>query len=49
MRDSSSVVELADFTKVRQGRIYYASTSQRLVEDVRQLLLRLGISSRGLA
>jgi replicative DNA helicase len=32
--------------KVKQGRIYYASTSQRLTEGVRQLLLRLGISSR---
>jgi replicative DNA helicase len=27
-------------------RIYYASTSQRLAEDVRQLLLRLGIQGR---
>ena len=29
-----------------QSRIYYASTSLRLVEDVRQLLLRFGIQSR---
>jgi replicative DNA helicase len=28
-----------------QGRLYYASTSRRLAEDVRQLLLRLGIRS----
>ena len=28
-----------------QGRIYYASTSRRLVDDVRLLLLRLGIRS----
>ena len=28
------------------GRIYYASTSRQLADDVRQLLLRLGISSR---
>lgn len=32
--------------KVGQGRIYYASTSKRLVDDVRLLLLRLDISSR---
>ena len=32
--------------KVKQGRIYYASTSERLTDDVRQLLLRLRISSR---
>jgi replicative DNA helicase len=32
--------------KVRQGRVYYASTSRRLVDDVMQLLLRLGINSR---
>jgi replicative DNA helicase len=32
--------------KVRQGRIYYASTSERLTHDVRQLLLRLRISTR---
>ena len=29
-----------------QGRIYYASTSRRLVEDVAQLLLRVGVLSR---
>jgi replicative DNA helicase len=28
------------------GRIYYASTSRRLADDVMQLLLRLGINSR---
>jgi replicative DNA helicase len=28
------------------GRVYYASTSRRLVDDVRLLLLRLGIQSR---
>jgi replicative DNA helicase len=28
------------------GRVYYASTSRRLIDDVMQLLLRLGISSR---
>jgi replicative DNA helicase len=28
-----------------QGRVYYASTSRRLVDDVRLLLLRLGIRS----
>ena len=28
------------------GRIYYASTSRRLVDDVAQLLLRLGVTSR---
>jgi replicative DNA helicase len=32
--------------KGRQGRIYYASTSRRLVDDVAQLLLRLGILCR---
>ena len=32
--------------KVRQGRIYYASTSRRLIDDVAQLLLRLGIQCR---
>jgi replicative DNA helicase len=32
--------------KVKQGRIYYASTSERLTDDVRQLLLRLRISTR---
>lgn len=30
----------------KQGRVYYASTSRRLTDDVRQLLSRLGISSR---
>jgi replicative DNA helicase len=30
----------------RSGRIYYASTSRRLAEDVSRLLLRFGISSR---
>jgi replicative DNA helicase len=28
------------------GRIYYGSTSRRLIDDVRQLLLRFGIPSR---
>jgi replicative DNA helicase len=32
--------------KVGLGRIYYASTSRQLVDDVAQLLLRLGIQSR---
>ncbi len=32
--------------KGSQGRIYYASTSRRLADDVAQLLLRLGILSR---
>ena len=32
--------------KTRMGRIYYASTSRQLVDDVMQLLLRLGIASR---
>jgi replicative DNA helicase len=32
--------------KVGLGRIYYASTSRRLVDDVAQLLLRLGVNSR---
>jgi replicative DNA helicase len=32
--------------KVQQGRIYYASTSRRLIDDIMQLLLRLGIQSR---
>nr|WP_064440099.1 replicative DNA helicase [Hoyosella altamirensis] len=30
----------------RQARIYYASTSRRLVDGIAQLLLRLGIASR---
>jgi replicative DNA helicase len=32
--------------KVGQGRIYYASTSRRLVDDVQHLLLRVGVFSR---
>jgi replicative DNA helicase len=32
--------------KVRQGRVYYASTSRRLVDDIMQLLLRCGINCR---
>ena len=32
--------------KVGQGRVYYASTSRRLVDDVAQLLLRLGVFTR---
>jgi replicative DNA helicase len=32
--------------KAGQGRIYYASTSRRLVDDVMQLLLRVGVQSR---
>ncbi|MFC9967998.1 replicative DNA helicase [Nocardia ignorata] len=32
--------------KGRQARIYYASTSRRLVDDVNQLLLRLGVHGR---
>ncbi|MGB9248810.1 MAG: replicative DNA helicase, partial [Mycobacterium sp.] len=32
--------------KGRQGRIYYASTSRRLIDDVAQLLQRLGILCR---
>ncbi len=32
--------------KLSIGRVYYASTSQQLIEDVRQLLLRFGIASR---
>jgi len=32
--------------KGQQGRIYYASTSRRLIDDVSQLLLRLGIQCR---
>ena len=31
---------------VGQGRIYYASTSRRLVDDVAQLLLRVGVFAR---
>ncbi len=32
--------------KTSQGRVYYASTSRRLVDDVMQLLLRVGVQSR---
>jgi intein/homing endonuclease len=32
--------------KTAQGRVYYASTSRRLIEDVMQLLLRVGVQSR---
>ena len=32
--------------KARQGRVYYASTSRQLVDDVQLLLLRLGVQSR---
>ena len=32
--------------KIQQGRIYYSSTSRRLVDDIVQLLLRLGVNSR---
>jgi replicative DNA helicase len=32
--------------KVKQGRIYYASTSRCLVDDIMLLLLRFGINSR---
>ena len=32
--------------KLELGRIYYASTSRRLADDVMQLLLRLGVQSR---
>ncbi|WP_410871456.1 replicative DNA helicase [Nocardia sp. A7] len=32
--------------KGRQARVYYASTSRRLVDDVNQLLLRLGVHGR---
>ncbi|WP_040799968.1 replicative DNA helicase [Nocardia higoensis] len=32
--------------KGRQARIYYASTSRRLVDDLAQLLLRLGVHAR---
>jgi len=30
----------------RRGRVYYASSSRRLIDDLRSLLLRLGIQSR---
>lgn len=32
--------------KTGQGRIYYASTSRRLIDDVAQLLLRMGVFAR---
>ncbi len=32
--------------KFEQGRVYYASTSRRLIDDVSQLLLRLGVFGR---
>lgn len=32
--------------KAGQGRIFYASTSRRLIDDVAQLLLRVGVFSR---
>lgn len=32
--------------KTAQGRVYYASTSRRLVEDVMHLLLRMGVQGR---
>ena len=32
--------------KVGQGRIYYASTSRQLIDDVAQLLLRVGVFAR---
>ena len=32
--------------KVGQGRIYYASTSRQLIDDVAQLLLRVGVYAR---
>lgn len=32
--------------KVGLGRIYYASTSRQLIDDIAQLLLRLGVQSR---
>jgi replicative DNA helicase len=32
--------------RARQGRIYYASTSRRLIDDIAQLLLRVGVLSR---
>jgi replicative DNA helicase len=32
--------------KVGQGRIYYASTSRRLIDDAAQLLLRVGVFAR---
>ncbi|MGY1988944.1 replicative DNA helicase [Mycolicibacterium fortuitum] len=32
--------------KVNQGRIYYATTSRQLADDVMQLLLRVGVAAR---
>ena len=32
--------------KTAQGRVYYASTSRRLIDDVMHLLLRMGVQSR---
>ncbi|WP_278261018.1 replicative DNA helicase [Nocardia sp. AG03] len=32
--------------KAQQARVYYASTSRRLIDDVNQLLLRLGVHGR---
>ena len=32
--------------KTSQGRVYYASTSRRLIDDVMHLLLRMGVQSR---
>src|ERR1700761_7721146 len=32
--------------KVGQARVYYASTSRRLVDDIAQLLLRVGVNGR---
>ncbi len=32
--------------KTSQGRVYYSSTSRRLIEDVMNLLLRMGVQSR---
>lgn len=32
--------------KTAQGRVYYASTSRRLIDDVMSLLLRVGVQSR---
>jgi replicative DNA helicase len=34
------------FAHPKQDRIYYATTSERLAEDVRHLLLRVGVQSR---
>ncbi|MGE2690606.1 LAGLIDADG family homing endonuclease [Mycolicibacterium pulveris] len=33
-------------SKTSQGRVYYASTSRRLVDDVMHLLLRMGVQGR---